>query len=273
MPLLALLAAVTLTSLAPDAAATLPTFSRADEARIVGELCGAVQPGSATTDGLTGKAETVAGYLNPAGLFLYEVILSVSYREGPAVRHLLVLGGHAIEDGEIRGVQAQNTEIDAGLAEWRGGKWVLAAKAPELTTVGQYGHNPAVVLHEIGASRHAFEVSEGYFNQGAVLEHLSLYEPTAAGIQEVLSLNLVADDCVDERKNCFKYEGKLEYPPKSAAATYDLKLTLSGTYRSSKGAVVRVPAAPLVLRLQDDGYAPVGASRADLWRAVTSSPW
>ena len=59
--------------------------------------------------------------MNPQGLFLYEVILSQSYREGAAVRHLLVLGGHAIEDGAIRDAQAQNTEVDAALAEWRGG--------------------------------------------------------------------------------------------------------------------------------------------------------
>ena len=267
---LPLLVALALPAAAPEA---LPAFSNADEGRIVAELCGPVEPGSATRDAYPDKPETVAGYMNPQALWLYEVILSQSYREGAAVRHLLVLGGHAVEDGAIRDNQAQTTELDVALAEWRGGKWVLAAKAPELATVGQYGHNPAVELRDVGASRHAFEVRESYYNQGAVLWHLTLYEPTPSGIQEILSLFLDADDCVDGKKNCFSYEGKLEYPAKSAAPAYDLKLTLTGTYRSSKGRILAVPKAPLVLRLQEDGYAPAGASTVGLWKALTSSPW
>src|SRR5262245_55496355 len=270
MPTLPLLVALALPVAAPEA---LPAFSNADERRIVAELCGAVETGSATRDAYPDKPETVAGYMDPRGFFLYEVILSQSYREGAAVRHLLVLGGHAVEDGALRDNQAQNTEVDAALAEWRDGKWVLAAKAPELATVGQYGHNPSVTLRDVGASRHAFEVCEDYFNQGPVLGHVALYELTAEGIQEILSFFPDADDCIDGKKNCFSYKGKLEYPGKSAAAAYDLKLTLTGTYRSSKGRILAVPKAPLVLSLQEDGYAPAGASTSGLWKALTNSPW
>src|SRR5689334_11693757 len=117
MPPLPWLVALALPVASPEA---LPAFSPADEGRIVAELCGPVAPGSATRDALLGTLDTVSGHVNPEGFFLYEVLLSQSYREGAAVRHLLVLGGHAVEGGAIRDVQAQNTELNAALAEWRG---------------------------------------------------------------------------------------------------------------------------------------------------------
>ena len=62
MPTLPLLVALALPVAAPEA---LPAFSKADEGRIVAELCGAVEPGSATRDAYPDKPETVAGYMNP----------------------------------------------------------------------------------------------------------------------------------------------------------------------------------------------------------------
>lgn len=255
----------------PAGAGTPPSFTAADQLSAARDLRGAVGPGTAARQLGAGETETVSGFLDEEGTTLYEVLLSASFEAHGVPRHAFVLGGHFLEDGRIDDSHGQTTTLAAAVLEFRNRRWTPVARDPEITQEGQNGYAPGVSLRRIGEARHAIEVSSGFVGQGYAFSGISLFAAGGASFQKVLSVALQANDCGMDERNCFTYEGTLEADPTSGPETYDLRLTLKGTYRNEADKIVRIPAAPLVLRLKDGSYQPVlqtAAVRA-LWEAVT----
>ena len=248
-------------------------FSADDEFSTVSAICGNVTQGTAIR-GISGTDETVNGYISENGYTFYEVLLSSSFLEHGALRHMIVIGGHYLEDGKIRDTEAERTEVSFGLLEFQRKEWKIIAKAPDFIETGFNGNNPGSALREIGESRHGIELTQDQWFQGSSLTIVSLYEPVRSNFKELFSVMVAADDCA-LKKGCFKYEGKLVYLSDSNRSPKDVALHLKGTYRNTAGRVVPVPSSPIVLSFKEGFYGPLDASAAgaSLWRAVTQSPW
>ena len=249
-----------------------PSFSATHELTAVRELCGAADRGSAE-DSLSGTPETVTGFLTKEGTTLYVPLLSASYSEASAARHMVVFAGHYVEDGQIDSSEGAHASLCAGVLEWRGGTWVLVTRAPELTETGFNGRDPDVKLLQLGERRYGLQVTESLWNHGSAMTAASLYEPVAASFKAVFSAPTSADDC-GAGKPCFEFEGTLETDPRSDAGAYDLRLSLKGTYRNAAGRVVRIPPQPLIFSASNGTYSlrdGAPALRA-VWQAV-QQPW
>lgn len=258
-------------------AAKAPAFTKADQLRLVRTLCGATRRGTATDD-LTAPAETVDGFLTPDGSTLFVELLSTEYVERNVTKRALVFGGHLVVDGTIDSGEASRTDVCAGVLEVRGGKWTPVSRAKSLAETGFNGRNPEVTLQAIGADRHVLQITQGLWNSGSSMTFVTLYEPEGQAFAERLSVATSADDCGSEPP-CFRYEGTLAIDPSAAAApgpagVPDIQLQLKGTYRNEDGKVVKIPAAPLALRLTNGAYAPVSSTTTTLafWTMV-QSPW
>jgi hypothetical protein len=253
-------------------------FTAADQLKMARTLCGAAERGTAIDD-ISGSKDTVSGFLSEDGKTIYVELLSKDYEVGGVARHVIVFGGHFVEDGTIDSSEGAHADICVGVLEHRAAKWTPIAHRGSLTETGFNGRDPAVALQSIGADRHVLEITESLWNRGSGMTVVTLYEPIGGpkggSFNELVSAATSADDC-GSGERCFTYEGSLTYAPATdPAAARDLHLLLKGTYRNGAGRIVKIPAGPLVLRLSKDGtYAPVSQTpdtRA-LWTAI-QSPW
>jgi hypothetical protein len=252
-----------------------PAFTAADEIAAARALVGKVERGSAGRRGGPNTIDRVSGFVTADKATIYVTLLSTTTQDAGGVRHLLVLGGHAVdEDGLIDDSQAQQTEISLAVLTPAKGAWTMTVRSPALAETGFNGNDPTVAVQRVGVNRPVVEVTETGWAQGSSVTTVHLYEPAAGGFKEVLSVNVAADDC-GMKDPCFTYEGTLVYDPKSTPEAYDLGLRLKGSYRNSAGRIVRIPATPIVLRAQDGTYAPVAGTAAvkAVWEFVTASPW
>ncbi len=259
--------------LGPADAWQAPVFSDKDRVAVIAALCDEVTAGSAA-DPIGGTPERVSGFLSPDRATLYVELLSTTYEEGGVSRHLLVLGGHAVEDGEIASSETATTEVHVGVLDFQGGRWILRARGAPLTETGFNGRDPQVELRRIGDDRHGLEVRSALWNRGSGQSMVSVYDLGATQPAELLHVATDADDCGWEEK-CFRFEGTLAYQVKPGTALYDVRLDLKGTYRNAAGRVVPIPrGAPIVFRFSRDSYEPVlaSATRRAFWEAV-KSPW
>jgi hypothetical protein len=250
-----------------------PMFSANDQLGAAKALCGDVSRGT-VKDTLSGTPEVVKGFVAADKHSICIELLSASYAERGATKHLIVFGEHYVDDEEVLDSgQGAGATLHAALFEQRSGKWAVTLKQTELAKAGFNGRDPGVTLRTIGRNRHAFEVGEGLWNAGSSAESLSLYEPVAGEFAEILRISTSADDCGQHEK-CFKYESTITYDEASSPNAFDIKLAFTGTYRNRAGRIVNVPAAPIVFRFANGKYAPVlttAAVRA-AWEAL-QSPW
>jgi hypothetical protein len=105
------------------------------------------------------------------------------------------------------------------------------------------------------------------------MQNATIFEPAGMQFRERLSVAVSADDC-GWSDRCFRFEGKLTFDERPTAERFDVRLTLTGTYRNAGGRVVAVPAEPLVFRWAAGAYAPVLGTPAlrALWQGI-ESPW
>lgn len=251
---------------------TAPPFTPADQLRVAREVCGASVRGTAR-DGIGTVAETLTGFLaEDKGTFFADLLSETIVQDG-VHKHASVFGAHVVIDGEISSNQAAQTTVCAAWLEHRGGRWVPVASEPALTDAGFNGRDPDVELAKIGVDRHALRITSGAWNAGSAISFVSLYEPRGKAFAELLSAATSADDC-GGGEPCFRFDGDLVFDTASRTDAYDIQLRVRGTYRGDRGRVVRIPRAPLVLRLIDGVYVPVsrGAGTQALWTAL-QQPW
>jgi hypothetical protein len=268
------IAAMAIVAAATAAAATaMPsaqprTFSKDDQLRMARELCGAVKRGTAIDDIAT--PETLSGFLTADGETFYVELLSETYEEQGVARHVIAFGGHQmVEDGKIFTGQAGQTVVCAGVLESRGGAWSVKTRDAELAESGFNGRDPHISLERIGAQRRVLRIDQTQWNAGSSMTLVTLYEPDGERFKERLSVATAADDC-GSGEPCFTWEGTLV----PSTGKDDLELRLKGSYRNDAGRIVKMPPAPLILRLTDGAYAPLSRTAATqaLWKAV-QSPW
>jgi hypothetical protein len=251
----------------------LPAFSAGDQLAAAKALCGNVARGT-VKDTIGGDPEIVKGFVGSDHRSICIELLSVSYAERGASRHVVFFGEHYVdEDGVLDSGQGAHATLHAALFEHRGGTWTMVIKQTELAETGFNGRDPAVALRKTGADRHAVEVIQSLWNAGSSATSASLYEPAGQEFAEILDVSPSANDCGQHDK-CFEYDGTIAYDEASDPKAFDITLTLKGTYRNANGRIVKVPAAPLVFRFANGKYAPVikdAATRA-LWEGI-QSPW
>jgi hypothetical protein len=250
----------------------LPAFSADAQLRAARALCGEVTRGTAS-DTLTSTTDTVSGFLSSAGDTLYVELLSTSYWERDVAKHIIVFGGHYVENGLLDTGESASTEVWVGVFEARGGTWVLASKGAPLADVGFNGRNPDVTLVELGRDRHGIAAAFGLWSSGNSMTRLTLYEPQGQTFGELLNVATEANDCGREGP-CFSFEGRLLYTVPADVEARDLRLAIRGTYRNRAGKIVKVPAAPLVFRFSGGKYAPLldTAAHQALWAGI-KTPW
>jgi hypothetical protein len=259
---------------APPGGGVVPTsFTRFDELTTVTALCGAVKRGSSTNT-MSGTPEKVEGYLDEDGEVLYEVLLSKDYQDKGGPKHLLVVGSHGIEDGEIRSVQAQSVDVAAAVLEPKPGKWAPVVLAKSLTSGGQYSHSPSATLVQIGTARYALRIGQGSWYQGNELDNEQWFEPVGGKFLPVVSVSTSASVSEQNDPNPPSWNGKLEVMPTAGAEVFDMKLTVSGTYKTEAGKLVKMN-GPMILKMQGGTYKPVDSTPAlaAQWKALTSIPW
>jgi hypothetical protein len=274
---MAIVAAAAATAVAPTTAMSLAqspspsprAFSKADQLRMARELCGATKRATAIDD-IAGTPETLSGFLTADGETFYVELLSETYEETRGVRHVIAFGGHQMaEDGKIFTGQAGQTVVCAGVLESRGGAWSVKTRDAALIESGFNGRDPHITIEKIGAQRRVLRIDQTEWNAGSSMTHVTLFELDGDGFKELVSVATDADDC-GAGEPCFKFEGTL-----APSITEDqLELRLKGSYRNGAGRIVKIPAAPLILRLTDGVYAPLSRTAATqaLWKAV-QSPW
>lgn len=249
-----------------------PAFTAADQLRVARDVCGAATSGS-VKDGINSQPATVNGFLAADGGMFFSDLLSENVVQNGAHKHVSVFGGHVVVDEEISSNQAAQTTVCAAWLEHRGGRWVIAARDAALTDTGFNGRDPDVALVKSGAERHALRITAGAWSAGSSMTFVSLYEPRGTAFGEMLSAATSADDC-GGGEPCFRFDGELAFDTASKGDVYDVQLRVRGTYRADRGRLIRIPSAPLVLRLVDGVYTPVnrGGPMRELWTAL-QAPW
>jgi hypothetical protein len=261
--------AMSLAQSPPQSQSQPRTFSKADQLRMARELCGAAKRATAIDD-IAGTPETLSGFLTADGAMFYVELLSETYEESRVARHVIAFGGHQMaEDGKIFTGQAGQTVVCAGVLESRGGAWSVKTQDAALTESGFNGRDPHISIEKIGAQRRVLRIDQTEWNAGSSMTHVTLFELDGDGFKELVSVSTDADDC-GAGEPCFKWEGSLV----PSTAQDELELRLKGSYRNDAGRIVKIPAAPLILRLTDGAYAPLSKTAATqaLWKAV-QSPW
>jgi len=265
-PLLALIVVATADAQAP------PAFTERDRAAAITALAGAVTAGTARDEISTPR--TVKGFLTPDKSTIYVELLAAAFRQAGVSRHLIVLGGHRVENGVIDYRLPAQTEIFLGVSEFRNGRWQMTSKGAPLTSTGFNGRDPVAALRKIGSDRHALELQSNLWNQGNSLSLVDLYDLRGTQPAELLRVVTDADDC-GFSDSCFAFAGALRIDPKPGALAYEATLELSGTYRNDTGGFAGIPGnAPFVLRLVNGTYTPLltTPARRALWSAL-QSPW